>query len=81
MIASTVEGSFRASAVDQGPTREIDPNKHGLKREYVAKRCIKAVDTCQRTLFLPFWYSRLGHLVYWVIPSVIEWAARRKYNF
>jgi hypothetical protein len=33
VLPSTVEGDFRASAVDGGSVRETDPNKHGLKRE------------------------------------------------
>ena len=80
-IPATVEGNFRASAVDQGPVRETDPNTHGLKREYVARRCVEAVDAQQKTVMLPYWYSRLGHLLYWFIPSVTEYFARRKYNF
>jgi hypothetical protein len=39
-MPSTVQGDFRASAADAGPVS--DPNTHGLKREYVAQRCIKA---------------------------------------
>ncbi|TFY71659.1 hypothetical protein EVG20_g1349 [Dentipellis fragilis] len=38
VLPYTVEGDFRASAVDAGPVREADPNKHGLKREDVAAR-------------------------------------------
>lgn len=45
-VPSTVEGDFRASAVDGGTVREADPNKSGLKREDVARRCVKAVDKC-----------------------------------
>ena len=33
----TVEGDFRASAVDSGPVREKDPNATGLKREDVRR--------------------------------------------
>ncbi|KAI0089972.1 hypothetical protein BDY19DRAFT_888424 [Irpex rosettiformis] len=80
-IPATVEGNFRASAVDQGPVRETDPNRHGLKREYVARRCVEAVDAQHKTVLLPYWYARLGHLLYWVVPSVTEYFARRKYNF
>lgn len=81
VIPATVEGNFRASAVDQGPVRETEPNTHGLKREYVARRCVDAVDAQQKKVLLPYWYARLGHLVYWFIPSVIEYFARKKYNF
>ncbi|KAF9463107.1 hypothetical protein BDZ94DRAFT_1218598 [Collybia nuda] len=77
---STVEGDFRASAVDKGPVRELDPNKFGLKREDVAGRCIEAVDTAERTVFMPG-TMRLAHLVYWICPSFVEWRARKKYNF
>ncbi|KAI0809189.1 hypothetical protein BC629DRAFT_1580503 [Irpex lacteus] len=81
VIPATVEGNFRASAVDQGPVRETEPNTHGLKREYVARQCVDAVDAQQKKVLLPYWYARLGHLVYWFIPSVIEYFARKKYNF
>jgi len=77
---STVEGDFRASAVDKGPVRETDPNKFGLKREDVAVRCVKAVDTYEKTVFMPK-IMRIGHLLYWIWPSFVEWRARRKYNF
>lgn len=77
---STVEGDFRASAVDSGPVRESDPNKHGLKREDVAMRCIEAVDTYEKTVFMPR-IMRFGHLLYWIWPSFVEWRARKKYNF
>ncbi|KAI0344003.1 NAD(P)-binding protein [Trametopsis cervina] len=81
VIPSTVEGVFRASAVDGGPVRESDPNKHGLKKEYVAQRCVEAVDNRDRTVFLPYWYSRVGHALYWILPGVTEQLARKKYNF
>ncbi|KAK6073833.1 short-chain dehydrogenase reductase sdr [Seiridium cupressi] len=38
ILPATIEGNFRASAVDAGPVREADPNKHGLKIDYVAHR-------------------------------------------
>lgn len=77
---STIEGDFRASAVDKGPTVELDPNKYGLKREAVARRCIEAIDAYERTIFMPR-IMRLGHLLYWIYPSFVEWRARKKYNF
>jgi len=80
IMPSTVEGDFRASAVDKGPVRERDPNKQGLKREDVARRCIKAVDSYETAVFMPR-YMRLGHLLYWMYPSFVEWRARKKYNF
>ena len=45
ILPSTIEGDFRASAVDCGPVREDNPNKKGLKREYVAEKCIEAVES------------------------------------
>ncbi|KAG6895828.1 hypothetical protein C0992_012230 [Termitomyces sp. T32_za158] len=53
VLPATVEGDFRASAVDAGRVREVDPNKHGLKRVDVARRCIEAVDAGERTVFMP----------------------------
>ncbi|KAG6824597.1 hypothetical protein H0H92_006388, partial [Tricholoma furcatifolium] len=44
VLPSTVEGDFRASAVDVGPVRKKDSNEHRLKREDVARQCIAAVD-------------------------------------
>ncbi|GJE92116.1 NAD(P)-binding protein [Phanerochaete sordida] len=81
VMPATVEGDFRASAVDAGPVRESSPNKHGLKRDYVAQRIIKALDYGEKEVFLPWWFVRLGHLFYWIVPSVIEVFSRKKYNF
>ncbi|RXW12678.1 hypothetical protein EST38_g13176 [Candolleomyces aberdarensis] len=80
VLPATVEGNFRASAVDQGPVREEDPNKSGLKREEVAKRCIEAVDKREKHVFMPS-FMRVAHLLYWLWPSFIEGKARKKYNF
>ncbi|KAJ8473723.1 hypothetical protein ONZ45_g16193 [Pleurotus djamor] len=76
----TVEGDFRASAVDAGPVREADPSKHGLKREAVAARCIEAIDRGEKTVFQPAFY-RAGFFLYWIWPAFVEWRARKKYNF
>ncbi|KII86262.1 hypothetical protein PLICRDRAFT_177834 [Plicaturopsis crispa FD-325 SS-3] len=87
VLPSTVEGAFRASAVDGGDAKiwEDDPNTHGLKREYVARRCIRAVDWAEKNVFVGGGPGgivyRLGHFLYWVWPSYIEGKARRKYNF
>ena len=80
-MPSTVEGDFRASAVD-GPieAEASDSNNHGLKREFVAKRCIEAIDKGEKTVFIPV-TMRFAHLLYWIMPSLVEWGARRKYNF
>ena len=82
MIPATIEGDFRASAVDGGPVREADPNKKGLKIDYVAMRCIAAVDDKTRgNIVLPWYPYALGHYLYYLWPSMIEKAARKKYNF
>lgn len=80
IIPATVEGDFRASAVDGGSVREQDPNKHGLKLGVVAERCVQAVDNGEKTVFMPG-LMRLGHLLYWLVPSFIEWRASVKYGF
>lgn len=80
ILPSTVEGSFRASAVDGGTVVEADPNIHGLKREVVAERCVKAVDREEGTVFVPA-VMRAAVLLYWIWPSVIQRSARKKYNF
>ena len=81
-MPSTVEGDFRASAVDAGPgeTEASHPNKRGLKREFVAKRCIEAIDKGEKTVFIPV-TMRFAHLLYWVMPSLVERGAKRRYNF
>lgn len=80
ILPGTIEGDFRKSAVDGGATREADPNKHGIKREDVARRCIKAVDKGERTIFMAFIY-KIGHILYWDWPSFVENQARKKYNY
>jgi len=79
-MPSTIEGDFRASAVDSGPVRESDPNKHGLKREVVAQRCIQAADNGEKAVFMPL-TMRYGHLLYWIWPALVERLAKKKYNF
>ncbi|KAI1841493.1 hypothetical protein JX265_009940 [Neoarthrinium moseri] len=82
MLPSTIEGNFRASAVDGGPVIEKDPNKHGLKIEYVAKKCMDAVDSqITGNIVLPWFPNALGPHVYYLWPSVVEKKARKKYNF
>ncbi|TFY78711.1 hypothetical protein EWM64_g5301 [Hericium alpestre] len=80
LLPSTVQGSFRASAVDGGPVRESDPNLHGLRKEDVARRAVRALDAGEGAVFYPGWY-RWVHLLYWAWPGLIEWGARRKYKF
>ena len=81
VIPSTVEGDFRASAVDGGAVREADPNKHGLKRVTVARRSIRGIDVGEKDVLIPYAMVRFGHFGYWLWPSFIEGFARRKYNF
>lgn len=80
ILPYTVEGDFRASAVDAGPVREADPSKHGLKREVVARRCVQAIDAGEKAVFLPAFY-RAGLFLYWIFPAFVEWRARKKYGF
>ena len=49
-MPSTVEGDFCASAVDAGPVEASDSNKHGLKHEFVAKRCMAHTCVTSSTL-------------------------------
>ncbi|KAF8624473.1 hypothetical protein AX15_005856 [Amanita polypyramis BW_CC] len=82
VLPSTVEGDFRASAVDGGEknVREKDPNKYGLKREDVARKCVRAVDGRERMVFVPRAMEAMMW-VYWWFPGFVEAFARRKYNF
>jgi len=75
---ATVEGDFRSSAVDFGDVRES--LKGALKAEYVARECVKAVDDGTKLVLLPRAYW-LINLVSWILPSVVERGARKKYNF
>lgn len=75
-----MEGDFRAGAVDGGAVKEKDPNKYGLKKGDVAKRCIRAVDRGEKTVFMPG-LARAAMWIYWLLPGVVERFARRKYNF
>ena len=81
VIPSTVEGDFRASAVDGGAVREADPNKHGLKRVDVARRTVAGVDDGAKNVFIPHAMVRFAHFAYWLIPGFIEKKAAEKYNF
>ncbi|KAG8158059.1 hypothetical protein KVR01_011820 [Diaporthe batatas] len=82
IIPATIEGDFRASAVDSGPVREADPNKHGLKIGYVAAQCIGAVDNGVRgNVIMPRVPYVFAHHLYYIWPSLIEKLAARKYNF
>ena len=80
IIPSTIEGEFRSSAVDAGPVREADPGKTGLKKEYVAQRCIQAADNAERTVFLPGSMVLL-HSCYWIFPTLVEKVGLKKYKY
>ncbi|KAI0292250.1 NAD(P)-binding protein [Multifurca ochricompacta] len=80
VLPSTVEGDFRASAVDGGPIREADPTQVGLKREVVAERCIRAVDACEGIVFIPSIYQ-YAQLLLWLWPSYVKRKASLKYHF
>ncbi|KAL5495532.1 hypothetical protein ACEPAI_995 [Sanghuangporus weigelae] len=81
VLPSTIEGNFRASAVDAGPVREADPSRHGLKREDVARRCILAADRGERDVFMHGFNRVVPMLYYTICPGLIEWFARKKYRY
>ncbi|ETS77320.1 hypothetical protein PFICI_11194 [Pestalotiopsis fici W106-1] len=82
VLPATIEGNFRASAVDAGPVREEDPNKTGLKIGYVAQRCIDAVDRAVTgNVILPWFPYSIGQYLYKIWPAYVEKRARQKYNF
>ncbi len=75
---ATVEGDFRGSAVDSGDVRES--LKGALKAEFVARECVKAVDDGTKLVLLPRAYW-LINLISWILPSVVERGASKKYSF
>src|SRR5229473_259829 len=79
VLPATIEGNFRASAVDGGPMRE-DPNQSGLRREVVAERCIRAIDAREKVVFIPAFF-RFAQLLSWIWPSYIARKAAQKYYF
>lgn len=82
VLPATIQGDFRASAVDAGPVREADPNKKGLKTDYVAAWCVDAVDRRVRgNVIMPRLPYALAPHLYQIFPSVVERFAARKYNF
>ncbi|CAE7096349.1 unnamed protein product [Rhizoctonia solani] len=78
IIPATIEGDFRASAVDGGDVREV--LKGALGREEVARAIVRAVDTEQRTVWMPS-TMRFAPFLYWIWPSFVEKKARKKYDF
>ena len=80
VLPSTVEGNFRASAVDGGEPREDDPATAGLKVTDVARRCIRAVDDREGVVWLPR-SMVIAPFVWWAWPAYVERKARMKYKF
>ncbi|KAG9012336.1 hypothetical protein FRB93_001758 [Tulasnella sp. JGI-2019a] len=78
VLPATVEGNFRAGAVDAGPVRENLGS--ALKKDYVAKECIASVDSGKTNVILPISY-RAAHALYWIYPSLVHRFAKNKYNF
>ncbi|GKT49654.1 dehydrogenase/reductase SDR family protein 7-like [Colletotrichum spaethianum] len=82
ILPATIEGNFRASAVDSGTVREDDPNKHGLRIDYVAEKCIDSVDRgITGNVVLPKFPYAIAQYLYLLWPTFIEARARKKYNF
>ncbi|KAI2642259.1 short chain dehydrogenase [Xylaria nigripes] len=82
-LPATIEGNFRSSAVDVDPRQTMDEvNKKGLKLDYVAGRCVDAVDQGLRgNVVIPAIPYAIAHHLYYIWPSFIEGKARKKYNF
>ncbi|KZV75236.1 NAD-P-binding protein [Peniophora sp. CONT] len=86
ILPSTVQGLFRASAVDAEsvPAGQENPapefNTDGLQPDAVAKRCIAAIDKQEKLVFFPPFYA-YAQLLYWLWPSYIEKKAAKKYGF
>ncbi|KAI5860928.1 NAD(P)-binding protein [Durotheca rogersii] len=83
VLPATMEGDFRASAVDADTaTRAAGPNRRGLKLDYVVERCVEAMDRETRgSLVVPWFPYAVAHHLYYLWPSVIERQARKKYDF
>ncbi|VDB85114.1 unnamed protein product [Peniophora sp. CBMAI 1063] len=86
ILPSTVQGLFRASAVDADPlaagqeSAAPEYNTIGLPPDAVAKRCIAAIDKGEKVVFFPPFYA-YAQLLYWLWPSYIEKKAAKKYSF
>jgi short-subunit dehydrogenase len=83
ILPSTVEGSFRASAIDIEEStgeKENAAETAGLPRKAVAKRCIAAVDAGEKVVFFPPFYA-YAQLLYWMWPSYVERRAAKRYTF
>ena len=80
VLPSTVAGSFRASAVDQGAVRESDPNLSGLKIDVVADRCIRAIDNGEKMVIMPLTMN-VAPFLYALWPSLVDSFTRKKYRY
>ncbi|KAI0172990.1 NAD(P)-binding protein [Hypoxylon sp. FL1284] len=83
ILPATIQGDFRASAIDADTaTREAGPNPEGLKVDYVANRCVDAVDRqVTGNVVIPRFPYTIAHHLYNIWPSFIERRARKKYDF
>ncbi|KAK7455731.1 hypothetical protein VKT23_010764 [Stygiomarasmius scandens] len=88
VLPSTVEGNFRAGAVDMFSHSESETSSAsavsvtpGLSPEMVADISIQAIDTqSSAPIFVPS-FLRFAHWLYWFWPGFIEGRARKKYGF
>jgi NAD(P)-dependent dehydrogenase (short-subunit alcohol dehydrogenase family) len=83
VLPATIQGNFRSSAIDADPNQRTgETNKKGLSVDYVAGRCIDAVDRGLRgNVVIPWFPYQVAHHLYHLWPSFIEKKARRKYDF
>ncbi|KAI0154299.1 short chain dehydrogenase [Xylariaceae sp. FL1272] len=82
VLPATIEGNFRASAIDADPDQKAETNKKGLKLDYVARVCTDAVDGQRRgNIVVPWFPYAIAHHLYYLWPSLIERQARKKYDF
>ncbi|OBZ76993.1 hypothetical protein A0H81_03422 [Grifola frondosa] len=80
-LPSSVEGDFGASAVDAKTVQQRGTMTPGLKRDVVARRCLRAVDAGERMVFMPAVMGRAAQIGTVLFPAVIEWLACRRYRF
>ena len=73
--------AFFSEAVGGGHVRTGDARTYGLKHEDVAKRCVRAVDGGEQTVFIPTATGRLAHFLYWVFPSVFIRVVKNMYQY
>jgi short-subunit dehydrogenase len=75
---ATIQGNFRASAVDGGQPREVLAD--ALSPDEVAEKSIRMVDRKEGIVIIPFKYF-LGLLASWVAPWITERYASKKYTY